>query len=62
MIATRRFCAAAIFVAFALAADFARRESPGITPEQFAVLNQIDDPNARLPAGALVKVVRGDRP
>ncbi|MCZ8130593.1 MAG: M48 family metalloprotease [Steroidobacteraceae bacterium] len=44
------------------AADFARRESPGITPEQFAVLNQIDDPNARLPAGALVKVVRGDRP
>jgi predicted Zn-dependent protease len=41
-------------------AQFAQQRSGGLSAERLAVLNQVEDPNATLPAGTLLKRVAGD--
>lgn len=43
-------------------AQFARQRNAGVPVERLALLNQVPDPNATLPAGTLLKRVVGDVP
>jgi predicted Zn-dependent protease len=43
-------------------AQFARQNGGNVPVERLAVLNQVQDPNATLPAGTLLKRVVGDVP